>query len=339
MSTTAVAPAPGSAFLELSASKRRIYAGEGVALTLSFFIADNYPQALNFTALDQQIQQIANRIRPVNAWEENRNITELKPVTVRIGTRTFRQYLLYQAVFFPVAARPLSIPAVTLQLSRPGPANSAPVRVAFTSKPLTIDVQALPVRVSNQQIPVGRFRLVERLNRRRVNAGQSAQYTFQVMGEGNIATLPAPVLLADSGNVDIFPPEERLTINRDGTQITGHKSFAYFIVPNQNGRVSLANRFQWVYFDPQSARYDTLRPRLTLRVGGVADPSDEAVSTDESVAGTTEESSLAARSIYAGLKTQDSSEQPINQIELIRGLASVLILLMLVGVIFIIVKK
>ncbi len=159
------------------------------------------------------------------------------------------------------------------------------------------------------------------------------------MGEGNIATLPAPVLLADSGNVDIFPPEERLTINRDGTQITGHKSFAYFIVPNQNGRVSLANRFQWVYFDPQSARYDTLRPRLTLRVGGVADPSDEAVSTDESVAGTSEKSSLAARSIYAGLKTQDSSEQPINQIELIRGLASVLIVLMLVGVIFIIVKK
>lgn len=339
LSTTAVAPAPGSAFLELSASKRRIYAGEGVALTLSFFIADNYPQALNFTALDQQIQQIANRIRPVNAWEENRNITELKPVTVRIGTHTFRQYLLYQAVFFPVAARPLSIPAVTLQLSRPGPGNSAPVRVAFTSKPLTIDVQSLPARASNQQIPVGRFRLVERLNRRRVNAGQSAQYTFQVMGEGNIATLPAPILVADSGNVDVFPPEERLTINRDGTQITGQKSFAYFIVPNQNGLVSLANRFQWVYFDPQSARYDTLRPRLTLRVGGVADPSDEAVSTDEAVAGTSGESSLAARSIYAGLKTQDSSEQPINQVELIRGLASVLIVLMLVGVIFIIVKK
>lgn len=339
VSTTAVAPAPGSAFLELSASKRRIYAGEGVALTLSFFIADNYPQALNFTALDQQIQQIANRIRPVNAWEENRNITELKPVTVRIGARTLRQYLLYQAVFFPVAARPLSVPAVTLQLSRPGPANSAPVRVAFTSKPLTIDVQALPARVSSQQIPVGRFRLVERLNRRRVNAGQSAQYTFQVMGEGNIATLPAPVLVADSGNVDIFPPEERLTINRDGAQITGQKSFAYFIVPNQNGSVSLANRFQWVYFDPQSAQYDTLRPRLTLRVGGVADPSDVAVSTDESVEGASGESSLAARSIYAGLKTQDSREQPINQVELIRGLATVLIVLMLIGVIFIIVKK
>jgi hypothetical protein len=337
--TTTTPPTAGSAFLQLTSSKSQIYAGEGVALSLSFFIADNYPYALNFTALDRQIQQIANRIRPVNVWEENQNITELKPTPVRIGNRNFRQYRLYQAVFFPVAARPLSIPSVTLQLARPGLVANAPSYVAFNSKPLTIDVRALPL--PSEQVPVGRFKLEEQLDRRQVPAGQSARYVFQIVGEGNIATLPAPATLSDSSSTDIFPPEEQQLINRDGTRITGRKSFSYFIVPHRNGTVSLANRFQWVYFDPQSARYDTLRPRLSLRVGGVADSSDGAtvVATDEPITGSGKGTNLAARSIYAGLKTQDSQQQPLNPAQLIRLLASSLIVLMLVGVVFIIVKK
>ncbi|WP_254448677.1 BatD family protein [Spirosoma rhododendri] len=340
LSVTAAGPPPaGSAFLQLTSSKSQIYAGEGVALSLSFFIADNYPYALNFTALDRQIQQIANRIRPVNVWEENQNITELKPVAVSIGNRKFRQYRLYQAVFFPVAARPLAIPAVTLQLARPGNVAGAPAYVAFTSKPLTIDVRALPR--SGGQVPVGRFQLEERLDRRRVPAGQSARFVFQIVGEGNIATLPAPVTLPDSSGTDIFPPEEQQLINRDGNRITGRKSFSYFIVPHRNGVVSLANRFQWVYFDPQLARYDTLRPGLSLRVGGTPDSTDvaAAVESDELLTGSGKGTNLAAKSIYAGLKTQDSQQQPIDWAGLIRLLASSLIAVMLVGVIFIIVKK
>ncbi len=363
--TTVTPPPPGSAFLQLTSSKAQIYAGEGVALSLSFFIADNYPYALNFTALDRQIQQIANRIRPVNVWEENQNITELKPTPVRIGNRNFRQYRLYQAVFFPVAARPLSIPSVTLQLARPtaalpGPAGAAgpnsgilrsgsspapapgtPTFVSFSSRPLTVAVRALPPHPGRGQIPVGQFRLDERLDRRRISAGQSARYVFQIIGEGNIATLPAPVTLSDSSSTDVFPPEEQQLINRDGTRITGRKSFYYFVVPHQNGIVSLANRFQWVYFDPQLARYDTLRPRLNLRVGGVADSTDIAtvVESAELITGSSKGTNLAARSIYAGLKTQDSQQQPLNPAELIRLLASSLIVLMLVGVVFIIVKK
>ena len=51
-----VPPLNGAAFLTMRASKSVIYTGEGVGLTISFFVADNYPYELSFTALDRQLQ-------------------------------------------------------------------------------------------------------------------------------------------------------------------------------------------------------------------------------------------------------------------------------------------
>ncbi|GAB3576255.1 BatD family protein [Spirosoma luteolum] len=347
-SLTMLPPAPpeGLAFLDVSASKTAIYAGEGVALSLSFFVADTYPYVLNFTALDRQLQAITNKIRPVNAWEENRNITELKPVPVRIGNRNFRQYKLFQAVFFPLSVRPIRIPPVTLRLVRPrpliGPPSAQPEYVSFTSKPVSVAVRALPPHPQRGRLPVGQFRLDERVDRRVVGLGQSVRYTFTVVGEGNIATLPAPALSTASTDADIFPPDEQLTINRQEQQITGQKSFTYYIVPHQNGPLSLVNRFQWVYFDPQLARYDTLRPGLTLRVGGGNDPSvftGVGSATVDAITSGTATGAAGAGSIYAGIDTQDSGIQPIRIPDLIQVVATALIVIMLLGMIFILFRK
>ena len=337
-----VSPPDGAAFLLLRASKSAVYMGEGVGLTLSFFVADNYPYELNFTALDRQLRAITKKIRPANAWEENRPITEIKPVPVVIAGRKFRQIPLYQSVFYPLTARSLTLPAVTLNLLRPrpkiGPPSSEAETVAFRSKPITINVRPLPPHPLRSQVAVGSFRLQEQLNRTYAGVGESIRYRFVIEGKGNIATMPAPVLSAKTAEVDVFPPEERHTINHDGDQVSGRKTVTYFIVPRQNGLIRFADLFQWIYFDPQRARYDTLRPQRRVQVGGAG-----AVATAETSvpvgASAVSEGAASGRSLYAGIDSLDSTHQAINIPVLVRAVANVLIVLMLLGMIFVFFKR
>lgn len=336
-------PPGGAAFLRLQVSKSVIYRGEGVGLTLSFFVADNYPYELNFTAIDRQLQVITKKIRPANAWEENRPIAELKPVPVLIGGKKFREIPLYQSVFYPLTARSLTLPAVTLTLSRPrpkiGPPSSEAETIAFSSKPISIKVRALPVHPLRGQVAVGSFRLSEQLERQRVGVGQSVRYGFVIEGEGNVATLPAPATPAKTVEVDLFPPEERHTIDHGGNRVSGRKTFTYFILPRQPGTLVLADHLQWIYFDPQRARYDTLRPRLRVQVGGDKIAAAETSAPVEAAKSTDTASVSPSRSLYAGIDTLDSTRQPIRIPVLIRAVANVVIVLMLLGMIFVFFKK
>lgn len=341
LSNTTIGLSKNAAFLQVKPTQTSIYTGQGIGLRLSFFVADTYPFELNFTSLDKQVQTIVKQLRPVNAWEENWNITDLTPIPVLIGGKKYREFRLYQAMFFPLAARPITIPALSLQLSRRpviGPPTAQPELVTFTSRPVVVVVQPLPPHPLRGRVPVGLFRLEEGLNRLRVGAGQSVRYNFTVVGEGNITTLPAPTIGEDQADMDVFPPEARQVIDRTDDRITGRKMFSYFLVPHQNGTFPLANRLQWVYFDPQRSRYDTLQPRLHLTVGG---RQAVASATDTALGDLPDNTSVgqAGQSLYAGIERVDSTEQPIQIPQLIRALANVLIVLMLLGVIFVIFRK
>ena len=343
--TIAVMP-EGAAFLSLRPSKSIIYTGESVAVTLSFFVADAYPYILNFTALDKQLQVILKKIRPANSWEENVAINELKPVPVIVGGKKFREYRLYHSVFFLLSNQHLRLPAVSLQLirSRPviGPPSAQVETLTFTSKPLTVLVRPLPTHSLRGKVPVGSFQLEETLDRPRIGSGQSVRYTFTVTGAGNIATLPAPSTLDERVDMDVFPPEERHTISHTGNQVTGRKSFTYFIVPHQNGIIPLANRFQWIYFNTQTARYDTLRPHLQLQVGGRGTMTVGNVAVPATSAKTNEENgsaALAGSSLYAGIEAMDSTHRSVSISVLIRAVANVLIVIMLLGMIFVFFRK
>lgn len=335
-------PAPHAAFMSLRASQQSIYAGEGVGLTLSFFVADSYPYVLNFVALEKQLQDITKRIRPVNAWEENLNISELKPIPVLVKGKKYREFRLYEAVFFPLSSRPLAIPTVSLQLTQTRPPTQPGSRtvsesVTFASQPLTVAVRPLPPHPLRGRVPVGTFRLLEEADRQRVDVGQSIRYAFTIQGEGNIAALPAPMVLNAAGEADLFPPDERHTLTRSAAGVTGRKTFTYYVVPRQNGPLPLANRLQWIYFDPASARYDTLRPRIRFAVGGSV--PDVASLTDNVAVAPDSVETAGGPSLYAGIETMDSTRQPINVAVLIRAVANVLIIMMLMGMIFVFFKK
>ncbi len=380
----------GTAFLSLRASKAAVYRGEEFSLRLSLFVAENYPFPLEFSQLEQQIQAIQQQIRPANAWEENFNIAELRPFPVVINNRKFVEYRVYEAAYFPLSARTIQIPAVSLTLLRlrpptpappgsssaaaqPGPGSATarrpnPVAVGqakpgpgsarknpakptpaaeaipaesltFLTRPLTIAVRPLPPHPLQAQVAVGTFRLAETIERASIPVGKSTRYTFRIEGEGNIAALLPPTLPAALPNLEILPGGTTETIERTGNRVLGFKAFQFYVVPRQAGIIPLRDVFRWVFFNPKTARYDTLQATKILRARtSPAIKPGEGGSVGES-GDTVRAAPRTDGSIYANISQLDSTQQPVNINALVRAIANVTLVILLAGMIFVFFRK
>src|SRR5690606_5587001 len=69
-------------------------------------------------------------------------------------------------------------------------------------------------------------------------------------------------------NLNTYDPNVRQQINRGYGRASGIKEFNYFITINEAGQYDLSKNFEWIYFDPVRAVYDTLRPNAKIIVKG-----------------------------------------------------------------------
>lgn len=351
----------GSAFLTLRSSKTSVFVGEGFALRLSLFVSDAYPFELRFDGVDAQLQMLLKQLRPTNTWEEDAGIRELKGRAVVVNNRKFMEYVIFQGVYFPLSGGPIQIPSLQLNLMRVR--SAAPVLapasttttltakeisepVAFQTRSLPIRVQPLPPHPLQGQVAVGVYRLVESIDRTTVPSGKSTRYSIRIEGEGNIASLPAPLWSnmssttevsapspATEAGMEMLPAGTNQQIDRTGEQISGSKTFSYFLVPRRGGNLALSTVFGFVFFNLQTARYDTLRSQVQLQVGDM-----QAVGASElNTVGATQAN--AANALYVGLNQMDSTQQPLNLTVLTRAVANVLLVLMILGMIFVFLRK
>ena len=163
------------------------------------------------------------------------------------------------------------------------------------------------------------------MDKKSIITGQSVKFDFEIIGNGNMAALTMPEI-PNNLFFDVYAPEVQQTIRHANNQISGIKSFSYFIVPKQNGKYLMGDYFKWVYFDPVRNQYDTLRSVLKLDVGG-ENIEEETIANDN------------VGSIYANIEKLDSSKQSINIQEMIKQIANVLLVAMLIGMVFIFLNK
>lgn len=255
-------------FLSVGANKKTVFMREGFALGISLYVAENAPIQMDFYQVNVQLQSILKRIRPVGCWEENVGIEEITKRRIEIGGRKYTEFNLYQAQFFPMTLQDIIFPSVTLEmLVGSGKVGEGKVLKSFRSKVVKVTVKPLPPHPLKDQVAVGQYKLFERLSSTLVYPGESIRYLFRIEGKGNIAAIPTPEIIANS-SFDFYPPDISQLIKRSNQNVIGEKSFDYFVVPRQDGTFPLGRYFQWVYFDPKAAKYDTLISQKTLQVKG-----------------------------------------------------------------------
>lgn len=275
------------AFFALTTSKDEVYVGEGFTTTLAFYVSNENRASLNFHELHTQLSEILKKIKPASCWEEDFKIERVEPERIEINGKDYDQYKLYQAVFYPLNTEPISFPSVGLEMIKykvaKNPSFFGQQRQeafkTFNTKAKKIKVKELPPHPLRSEVAVGDYRLDEKLSTETAETGQSISYQFNIFGEGNISGLAEPPL-GKPAEFEFYDPNVRQDINREDGRVTGVKSFSYFMIPREPGNYNLGNYFQWVFFNPATGKYDTLKSNAVVSVGGKS-LKDEAISAND----------------------------------------------------------
>lgn len=263
------------AFFSLSVDKDEVYVGEGFNVSLAFYMSEDNQAPFNFHEPGRQLERIVKKIKPVNAWEENFNITNIQPERVEINGKSWTRFRVYQSTFYPFSEGTIHIPSVSWEMIKYRVAknpsffgsNRQEDFKTFYSSEKTIGVKPLPPHPLRNEVSVGDYALRENFEEAEVATGEGVTYSFGIVGEGNINSIQPPRRIADQ-KLNAFDPNERQEINRGRGKVTGSKEYNYYLTINEAGRIELGDYFEWVFFNPSLEKYDTLRPKAVLNVVG-----------------------------------------------------------------------
>ncbi|MCB2376060.1 BatD family protein [Hymenobacter sp. BT635] len=266
-----------NAFLALVPDKTTVFVGEGVHIGLYFYLTPADQGLLSFYNFGGQLPEILQLLRQRTAWEEPFNEQEIVPETVVAGGKTYLRYRLYEAEYYPLNTQPLTFPEIPLQMVKyrvakkpeAGLDNRMEGFKTYRTVARTISVKPLPPHPLRDQVPVGDYHLREAINRTSFRTGQAFTYSFRVEGEGNLAALAAPVPQLSAG-IEVYGPDTETGITRQAGRVGGTKQFQYRLIVRRPGVLALDSIFSLVFFNPATARYDTLRPEVRPQVKGAA---------------------------------------------------------------------
>lgn len=276
------------AFFAITTDKNEVYRGEGFNLTIAFYVAEKNRAQMRFPGdIGNQLNEIVKKIKPSNVWEENFGISEIVRKPVTLNGKNYDQYILFQSSYFPLNEDDIEIPSATLRLIKYKEAKTrsffgSPRQeddAVFKSKTQKIKVKPLPEHPLKEVVSVGQFKMDEGINGRDLKTGNSFNYSFKILGEGNIAgiqNLPAP----QDENFDFYSPNIAQNIRRANNTVRGFKEFNFYAIPKEPGSYNLGDYFQWVFFDPQRRVYDTLRSDIVVEITGESQKNSYILSND-----------------------------------------------------------
>jgi hypothetical protein len=275
------------ASLVLEADRERVYVGEGVRVSLYLYVQPADQAVLNFYNFAEQLPELVQQLRQPTTWEVPAAESAIVPDTVRRAGATYLRFRLAQNTYYPLTAQALQFPALALTMTKfkllknpqPGEENRLAIYKTYAAPALRVAVRPLPTRPGAPAgtVPVGQYVLREGISTTRFRTGEAFVYTFGVEGVGNAAALVLPAPRA-TPQLEVYGPDIKEDKLPDGTP---RKSFRYRLVPHQPGVVRLDTLFKLVFFDPATARYNTLRSELRPEVNGQANLVAAANPTDD----------------------------------------------------------
>ncbi|UXP33615.1 BatD family protein [Reichenbachiella agarivorans] len=275
------------AFLALTTDKSAVYPGEGFTMTLAFYVAKDNQAEMRFHQLGEQLEEIIKKIKPANCWEENFNIESITGEPITVNGKDYNQFKIYQATYYPLNNETINIPKVGLELIKYQVAktrtyfgrNKKEELVTFHSKAKSIKIKPMPPHPLKESVSVGNYRLEEKISSQRIKTGDSFNYEFGIVGEGNISAINELKLEGDE-NFDLFPPNVKQSINRSNGKVRGRKSFSFYGIPNEPGTYNMGDYFYWIYFNTNTEKYDTLKSQVVLEVIGESKKNEHISSND-----------------------------------------------------------
>ncbi|MEO0074214.1 MAG: BatD family protein, partial [candidate division WOR-3 bacterium] len=250
--------------IDLVASVDRTTVWQGEQLTVTYTL---------YTA--EEIRSLSMTQSPAFSgfWAEN----VYEPSRLEYRTETYRGRRCYaatlkRALLSPTRSGELTIEAMTLSgtvLRGGGFFGFEEVPFQVSSSPIRITVRPLPDsgRPADFSGGVGEFRVSASLNRDTSVGGEPLNLTITITGTGSLALIAAPSPPNISG-VKVLSPETRDDISHSGGRTSGSRSFVYPLIPQTDGRHSIAEQ-RISFFNPKTGQYySATTPRLEFVATG-----------------------------------------------------------------------
>lgn len=255
-------------FITVTPSRRRVFRQEAILLTYRVH-----------SAVGISLQNVMMSSKPdFKGWVSQ----EIPHSTVqtsleRINGKSYRTGIILQYLVFPQQEGKLTIPGInfTCTVVRRSVDYSDPIEAFFngggevgvqvqrSSAPTIVTVDPLP-----QPQPaafsggVGRFSISGQLLTKDLKTNDIATYRVIIKGNGNLKLITPPSVVFPK-DFDTFTPKttQDVKVGVDGT--SGQIVFDYTFVPHNVGKYTLP-AVQFVYFNPSSGKYETLRTAAML---------------------------------------------------------------------------
>lgn len=297
----------------------RPFVGQAFTLTMSLYVPTNNGLELSFDHNDVQIPALIQQIRPRNCWEENFGLQVERVIQVNFQGKKYTEYRFFQATYFPLDSKNIQIPSVRFRLLQAGKSKEK-LPLYLNSMAFSISPRPLPKHVLSGKVPVGRYTLMETMDKSQTKTGEKVIYQSKVLGDGNNILWDTKEVASDYFlSFNLLSTVRAVFPMRD--QMFGNKSDIVRIIPEQPGKFALANYFNWIYFNVDKERFDTLRSKLELTV--VGQPRDRKLDT-----------SLEKGGLYESIENQDSLDVHWNRWANWRQLVNFVLMIMFGFIVF-----
>ncbi|MCE2433581.1 MAG: protein BatD [Candidatus Latescibacteria bacterium] len=246
-------------FLQAIPEKRVVYVGEQVGVTYKLF-----------TRYDLRNVQYGHVPTFTGFWAET--VFDAQRLNMQrevVGGRAFNTALLKRLALFPTTAGKHTLEQLEVNCEIVAGRRSRGLfdfdpfdtqQVTVRSGDIEIEVKPLPAGAPKGfGGAVGQFEMRAEAIPDKVKAGDPVAVKVVVQGAGNLHAIDEPIRPERSG-FKFYDPKTNLETRKQGTRISGQKTFEYVAIPQKAGQVILPP-FTLAYFDPGQGRYKTVRTK------------------------------------------------------------------------------
>lgn len=259
-------------FVRIHADKKKAFKSEKIVLTYTVYFRSSITSP-----------EIVRLPQTAGFWVEEFPLPRDLPIrTEVVNGMQYRTAVFKKIALFPTRTGKLTVEPLLLRTKveaktrrrdrfnlfddpffRRGRTETREVR----SPSVAIEVKPLP----NEGKPadfsgaVGDFKIEATLDKTAVPAHEAVTLTFKISGEGNIKTLPEP-MITFSPDIEHYDPKISENIRRSNGRIRGLKKFEYLLIPRAAG-LQRISPITYSYFNPKTKDYVTLStPEISLEV-------------------------------------------------------------------------
>lgn len=203
-------------------------------------------------------------------WMQDNSPTRINPKTVIKGGKQYFRYEVKKFALFPQRPGELVIDGIKAEMTyrvqsgqkRGFFRNYQNKRKKASCKDEVVSVYATPEEDKPATFSggVGSFKIAARVDPNIGRVGEAMEYRVSIVGSGNIMLLSPPEFDFPK-SAEIFEPEESENIYEQDGIIMGSKTFAYSIIPKEQGELVIPP-VQFDYYDPATGKYKKSRSNI-----------------------------------------------------------------------------